>query len=212
MTAQQPMLFHQQQTWGHYIGKTSYPSDAAFLNEGREIGVSRRVPAFLARRMNFGDRVILLRWLGDGQARAFAEMVITGVTLGEEVAKQVAAKFADRIHCDSEIGVQQHRRGCGMYTITVTCTVHDLTLPELIEAAQQVTPQPFVMLQGRITRVISPPERLSGMRFTRGFFRFERTERLFNELPQHEGALTGIRDYTRETAPAVAEPAIGGLL
>jgi len=198
----QSSLFLQQQTWGHYIGKSSYPSDKAFLQEAERIGVSRRVPAFLAKVMNFGDRVILLRWLGRGKARAFAEMVIVGVTLNDEVAAKVAEALGDRIRC-RDGGKNQHHRGCGMYTIAMTCSVSGVSLSEIIEMAQQATPKPFVMIQGRITRVFSPPEKFTEMRFTRGFFRFERTERLFTDIQQRQGAVLGIRDYSREVVPSV---------
>jgi len=210
---QQPGLFLQQQTWAHYIGKTSYPSDAVFLKEAQEIGVSRRVPAFLARHMNFGDRVILLRWLGKGRARAFAEMQITGVTLESRVSSKVIAMLGDRASC-REGGDTKHYRGCGAYIVAVTCTVRDVSLPEIIEMVYQAAEAqaPFVMLQGRITRVITPAERLEDMRFTRGFFRFERVEHLFTEVQQNEGALMGIRDYSRTPLPLAAAGAPSGAL
>ena len=203
--SEQFSLFLQQQTWGHYIGKSSYPSDKAFLQEAERIGVSRRVPAFLAKVMNFGDRVILLRWLGKGKARAFAEMVIVGVTLNDEVAEKVAEALEDRIKCRNG-GENQHHRGCGAYTITLTCVASGVTLSEIIEAAERATPKPFVMLQGRITRVFSPPEDFIKMRFTRGFFRFERLERLFTDIQQQQGTILGIRNYTRKSEPTPVRP------
>ena len=203
-----PALFNQEQVWGHYIGKSTYPSDASFLDEARRIGVSRRVPARIARAMNFGDRVILLRWLGNGRARAFAEMQITGLTLSEDIAARVAEELGDRVRCSGDDRPVHHQRGCGMYTVTTTCVVIGVTLAEIIDIALRISPKPFVMLQGRITRVIEPPEEWDGMRFTRGFFRIERRELIFTEAQQDHGVVSGIRDYTRETAPQAPKLAL----
>ncbi len=96
-------------TWLHFIGK-SYYSRASFEAEAREHGITRRVSLRTAKRMEFGDSVLLA--MRDGKsALLFGQFAITRLTgLTVEAMKHVATDFPlEMIHPGGGIV----SRGCG---------------------------------------------------------------------------------------------------
>ncbi len=167
-------LFNQVNTWMHYIGRY-YRSEGAFTAEAMGKGISRRVPAQVARGMRFGDRVVLLRWGGKGKVWAFAEMVVTGLTLLDGLARQVGERLQEQGRASYSEGGEAVERECGTYfvvgTWTTTADIH-----EIIELACQIADakgeKVFVLVNGTIIKAYDAPVLLSpAPSFTRSFIR-----------------------------------------
>lgn len=169
-------LLTPQNTWMHYIGKQyTIPK---FLKEAKRYGVSRRIPAQIAKGMNFKDIVVLLRWEGLGKVSAFAEMMITGLTFDHEIAEQVGKKLQENgqaTYAEAGGGGVSINRECGSFSIGGTWTV-TASIPEIMALAEEANKDSgkplFVMLYGSLAQVYDAPQRLTpAPSFTRGFIR-----------------------------------------
>jgi hypothetical protein len=177
----QPDLIHQISTWLHFIGGY-YKSEDKFVKEAQRFGISRRVPAQVIRGMEFGDRLIFLRYVKGQQAFAFAEAVIVGLTLEGGIAKKVGDRLIDEGKAQYEEGGGMVSRECGSYFVLGTYHVN-ATLKETMDIAQDIyaeqakesgrEPEPlFVMVNAKLVKQYSQPVYLSpSPKFTRGFIR-----------------------------------------
>lgn len=104
--------------WFHFIGGY-YKSVEKFLTEAKRLGITRRIPVQIARGMNFGDKIILLRWKHKC-AMAFAEMIVTNIVLDEGISEQVCQKLAEKGKVKPLRGIGEIKpttiiRECGSY-------------------------------------------------------------------------------------------------
>jgi hypothetical protein len=177
----QPDLIHQISTWMHFIGGL-YKNEKKFVSEARKFGISRRAPAQVVGGMEFGDRLVFLRYVKDGSAFAFAEGTITGVTFEGGLAKKVGDQLIDKGKANYTEGGGMIQRECGSYMVLGTYEV-TATLKETMKIAQKIhaeqakqegkEPEPlFAMINARLTKAYKAPVYLSpSPKFTRGFTR-----------------------------------------
>jgi hypothetical protein len=200
----QPPLIRQVNTWLHYIGGY-YRSTEQFIREAQAHGVTRRIPAQVARGMQYGDRVVLLRWGGRGKVWAFAEMRIASVALEGELSRKVGERLAAEGRASFTEGGEVVERECGCYLICGVWMV-SADLPEVMDialeiAAQDGQPAPFAMIGGTLAKVYSDPALLSpAPRFTRGFIRADAqaTFEFHGQAVETPGrTITAITDYRK---------------
>jgi hypothetical protein len=177
----QKELIHQTSTWMHFIGGY-YKDEKQFIHEARKQGISRRAPAQTVRGMEFGDRLVFLRYVGAGSVFAFAEGQIVGLTLDGDIAKQVGDRLIEEGKAEYHEGGGMVQRECGSYFVIGTFSVN-VSLKETMDIAQEIQakqareqgkePEPlFVMVNARLTRSYEDPVYLSpAPKFTRGFTR-----------------------------------------
>jgi hypothetical protein len=175
-------LIHQTNTWMHFIGGY-YKSEDKFVHEARKFGITRRSPAQVVRGMEFGDRLVFLRY-ASGNAYAFAEGQITGVTFEGSLAKEVGQKLIDTGKAEyhsADGGGMLIARECGSYIITGTYST-TASLKDVMDIAQEIHAEKckaegkdeplFVMVNARLTQSYENPVYLSpSPKFTRGFIR-----------------------------------------
>jgi len=177
MTNQQPALIRQLNTWMTFIGQRY--TDEKFIREAQRDGVSRRVPAKLARAMNFGERVICLRWGGSGKVSAFAEFTITSLSLDHSLSQKLGEKLKEQGRANYSDGGGAVQRECGAYFVVGSWRVaEDVTLREIIDLAQEIADswtnghgeKITYLIGGALTQVYSVPVLLDpAPKFTRGF-------------------------------------------
>lgn len=202
--AAQSSMFSTRSSWHHFIGGF-YKSTDRFIAEARRLGISRRVPAKVARGMHFGDRIVLLRWLGKdpagrGRVEAFAECTITGITLADGIGAEVGRQLADEGRASFDGGGGVVQRDCGFYMVTGGWSV-EADLPELIERAQAIADERgvelFCMVPGRLDQVYESPALLSpAPAFHRGFSRIADADASFEYQPP-SGALVLVNGYQK---------------
>jgi hypothetical protein len=124
-------LIKQHTRWMHYIGGY-YRSHHAFIREAKVMGISRRIPAQVARGMNYGDTVVLLRYCSKKRVYAFAEMIITGLVLSGDIAQAVGEKLQAQGKATYTAGGGMISRECGSYMIMGTWNV-DAELSEVMD-------------------------------------------------------------------------------
>lgn len=175
-------LIHQTNTWLHFIGGY-YKNEEKFIHEARKVGITRRSPAQVVRGMEFGDRLIFLRY-ANGQAFAFAEGQISGVTFEGDLAKEVGQRLIDtgkaEYHSAGDGGMAVSRE-CGSYivmgTYETTASLKDVMSIayeiHVKKCKEQGKDEPlFVMVNARLVTAYEHPVYLSpSPKFTRGFIR-----------------------------------------
>lgn len=177
----QPDLIHQVSSWMHFIGGY-YKNEETFVAEAQKSGISRRIPAQVIRGMEFGDRLVFLRYV-KGNSFAFAEGIVIGITLEGPIAKQVGEKLIQEGKAEYHQGGGKIERACGSYFVIGTYEVR-ATLKETMDIAQQLHDQQqkgksedereplFVMVNATLTQAYANPVYLSpAPKFTRGFIR-----------------------------------------
>lgn len=205
MSAHDPELFRTVNTWLHFIGGY-YADTDRFIAEARRQGISRRAPAQVVRGMEFGDRLILLRYAKDAST-AFAEARITGVMLEHEIAQEVGEKLASEGKAEYSAGGSMITRECGSYMITggwrVTATLTEC-IDHAIEAAAERGISLFVMVNAVLTIAYSDPIILQpSPKFTRSFTRAKEDQiYMVSEDPEPVGTVYGVRDYSKNPRPA----------
>ena len=196
-------LITQNSTWMHYIGRGFYAQESKFLREAKKQGISRRAPAQLVRGMEFGDKLVFLRYVKPGTVFAFAEARIIGVTLEQSISNQVGNRLIDEGRAEYQEGGAAVERECGTYLVVGTFTVK-ATLKEVMTIAAEIhvrengdTPM-FVMVNARLTESYKEQVLLSpSPKFTRGFIRTE-----YSYTPPKDGTPNGqviaITDYVKK--------------
>lgn len=207
----QPDLIHQISTWMHFIGGY-YKSEQKFIREAKKFGVSRRVPAQVVQGMEFGDRLIFLRYVKGQQAFAFAEGVIVGITLDGSVANQVGQRLIDEGKAIYNEGGGIVERECGSYFVLGHFEV-TATLKETMAIAREIhgkqskaegkEPEPlFVMVNAKLTRAYKAPVYLSpSPNFTRGFIRSNNSSFVAPDDFIPERQVIAIEDYEKKERP-----------
>lgn len=151
-------LFSFKQTWLHYIGK-SYTVEN-FLREARSIGITRRSPADVISSMQFGDRVVFLRYGGIGKVSAIGEMIVRSITFENEIGSIIGSELEKDGLATFSPGGSLIVRECGSFIIAGTFQVN-ASLPEIIKKAQELANQRgetlFVMIGGELTQEYSNP-------------------------------------------------------
>lgn len=195
-----PSLFAERQTWYHYVGGT-YASPEAFLREARAQGISRRVPLAFARAFRFGDRVVLLRWLGkDRGVQAFAEFTVSSVVLQGETSKAVGDLLREQGRAEwSDAGAGKVERECGSYFVG-GCWLVQADLSEIVQLAFELGGD-FCMIGGGLSAVYPEPVLLDpAPPFTRSFLRVPDGEATFfyqGGAEQPDRSIVSISGYRR---------------
>jgi hypothetical protein len=167
-------LIHHRNTWMHFIGGF-YGNVDKFINEAIKYRISRRVPAQIVKGMQFGDRLVLLRY-ANPDVFAFAEAQIIGITLDHEIAKEVG----ERLKANGQAEYQDAPSGggaliereCGSYILcgswVVKCSLAEVMAIALeISAARAETL--FVMVNAELTQIYQNSVYLHpAPKFTRG--------------------------------------------
>jgi len=167
-------LIHTVTTWLHYVGG-HYDSPEKFIREAQRLGITRRCPPQVALGMDYGDRVILLRYGGKGKVFAFAEFTIDRLTLDGDLAQKVGEKFKAEGKATYSEGGGCVERECGSFFILGTWQV-EAAMAEVVRAAMEIAEgegKPVsVMIGGTLSRVYDAPVLLQpAPNFTRGFIR-----------------------------------------
>lgn len=171
-------LIHQQNTWLHFIGGY-YKSTEMFVSEAKRQRISRRAPAQQVRGMQFGDRLVLLRYMRKAQVMAFAEAQIVGITLDHEIAEAVGDELQKQglaeYHAPGAGGGTIITRECGSYRMcgswSVRCELSDV-MEIAINAAGEKGETLFVMVNAELTQAYESPTYLQpAPKFTRGFIK-----------------------------------------
>lgn len=173
----QPALIHTQQTWMHFIGGY-YANTDRFVNEAIKSRISRRAAAQQVRGMQFGDRLVLLRYQRKGEIMAFGEAQITGITLDHEIAKEVGERLeADGLaeYNEPSGGGSMVTRECGSYMLigfwSVKCELSGV-MDIASEIAKEKGETLFVMVNAELTQIYESPTYLQpAPKFTRGFIK-----------------------------------------
>lgn len=199
-------LIQQNSTWMHFIGAGYYADDKKFTREAKKYGISRRAPAQLVRGMEFGDRLVLLRYLAKGSVFAFGEARIHGITLEGDISKQVGERLIAEGRAEYQDGGGAVERECGSYLVLGTYSVK-ASLKEVMSIAQEIHAREngdvpmFVMVNARLTEAYKEQVFLQpAPKFTRGFIRSD-----FSYAPPKggiaEGEVIAIASYTRKERP-----------
>jgi hypothetical protein len=192
-------------TWLHFVG--GFYSPEGFISEARELGVSRRATAHVAKRMAWGDRVILLKCLDRSARRALVlgEFTIRGLTLAEDIAGEVCADLLAQGRAIFNGGGGVVKRACGSYECAGTWSV-DATVEEVMEAAIKAAEKkgvdPWVLVSGPLVKIYRPPYVwVDGPAFHRTFsvaaddLSFEGGMAL--EKPDPGASVMGVRGYQK---------------
>ena len=139
--------------WLHYVGKSDQ-----FLANALQQGVTRRVSPQDARRMEFGDEVLLAAW-NKGEPYVFAQFVISQVLLRDETAQEIISQLRMRGLAELLAGDPIHvAKECGTFTIgggcVVTCGMGEV-VESSIYAAGLVGERPWFMVGGSITALFN---------------------------------------------------------
>jgi hypothetical protein len=200
---EQTKLIFTSNTWMHFIGGY-YKDTDKFINEAMKHRVSRRAPAQMVRAMEFGDRLVLLRYYRDESVSAFAEAQIIGITLDHEIAKIVG----EQLHCEYHEpagGSSVIERECGSYMHTGTWIVN-ASLRDVMEiamkAARERGDEPlFVMVNAELTKIYEQHTFLQpAPKFTRGFIKApdQAAYSLEPRDPVAEKIVIAIRNYRKK--------------
>jgi hypothetical protein len=214
-------LIHQRNTWLHFIG--GYYSDTdKFVNEAIRSRISRRAPAQTVRGMQFGDRLVFLRYAGKENIFAFAEAEIVGISLDHEIAAEVGERLKEQglaeYHEPGSGGEVAIERECGSYLLCGTWAVN-CPLEDVMEIALQIAKERgetlFVMVNAELTKVYESDVYLQpAPKFSRGFTRASDEAQYFTDLPPMqtgEKTIFSIRNYQKADKPRRALPAGGSL-
>lgn len=201
-------LVQERRSWLHFVG--GYYSDhQKFLKEAAKHGISRRVPAQVVRGMQFGDRVIFLRYVKDASF-AFAEAVITGITLDHEVAEEVGNWLKEQglaEYHEAPGGGSMIERECGSFMVcggwTVTAPLSDC-IERAIKVAEAMDVKLEIMVWAKLTKVYPDPVILQpSPKFNRSFTSVpDDTIMLPDEVQKLDPTIFEIRNYRKNPRPA----------
>jgi hypothetical protein len=170
-----------------YIGGKYTP--AKFIKEANKFGITRRLPANIAKSMNFGDTVLCLQWRGKGIPPAvFAAFIINGIVFDGDIQKKVVEKLKaeGKIVQDNSGAAPVHvQRECGDFLMGGGAYVReDVSIGEIVEIAQAAEGEDqdaagiakadkgslWCMVSGTLSKTYLPPRTLNpAPNFTRGF-------------------------------------------
>lgn len=158
--------------WSHYIGGKY--TEASFIEEALEQGISRRVSAQQAQKMHYGDVVACLSWR-NGRPVVFAEFAVSQLFLPDDVSTVLTAQL-DEEGCISEAsegGGGAVNKKCGSYMESCTHTVSGIDIPEIVARANvffaERSEKPWYMIGGQLGKAIMPPMGAPSTPFFRGF-------------------------------------------
>lgn len=175
-------------TWLTFVGGKYTPQK--FVAESHRVGsITRRLPANVAKGMNFGDTVLCLQWRGKSVPPAvFAEFRINGIVFDGEIGQKVTAKLKAEgkiIEDNSGAAPVQVDRECGSFSMGGGSIVRDdVTIQEIVDIAQALADEDadaqgiakadkgslWCMVSGILTKTYAPPRTLNpAPKFTRGF-------------------------------------------
>ncbi len=218
MGEKQIELIHQTNTWLHFIGGY-YKSEKQFIKEARKFGISRRAPAQVVHGMEFGDRLVFLRYVKGQSVFAFAEGRIVGLTLNGEIAKAVGEKLVEEGKAEYHEGGGVVKRECGSYIVLGSFEV-TASLKETMDIAQEIhgneakekkkEPEPlFVMVNAKLIRAFKEPVYLSpAPKFTRSFIRSDDSSFVAPDDFTPERQVIAIDGYEKKKRPSRAQPAV----
>ena len=189
-------------TWNHFVGG-SYKNKTRFLQEAKKVGISRRVPANIARGFHFGDRVILLRYHSRKGVEAFGEMVINEIIFPKEITEKIGAELIKSGAIEyrpGPLGGANVHRECGSYVImgSYVITSPDYDIPQLVKMAQELDKENtvFCMIGGKLMKEYANPVWLDpAPKFTRGFIKSDDADTFEYE---GENKIIEIANYRRK--------------
>lgn len=196
-------LIHTRNTWLHFIGRY-YDTPDRFIHEAKRSGISRRAPAQTVRGMQFGDRLVFIRYNNARNVMAFAEGKITGVTLQGEIAKEITeqlmAEGKAKYHGGGGGGTPVHRE-CGSYIVigywSVTCPLSEI-VEKAIEKANERGEKLFVMVNASLEESYEPVMLIPSPKFTRGFIK-DRSNASYHVTDdyQEHGDVVAVMNYAK---------------
>jgi len=184
--------------WVHYVGERYSP--ASFIREAEEHGVSRRIPMSQAKACKYGDVVMLMQW-NTGKPLAFAEFVISSISLQGNAATQVAQDLINEGRATPSGGDPVTiKRECGEYTAMPAVRVWNTSIAEICDRAEAVSKSTgekvWVMIAGNITRVFRPEQGVYGYSFFRGLKKARGLELVRTERSRRvDPTITRVRGY-----------------
>lgn len=218
MSEQQLSLIHTANAWLHFIGGY-YKNTDRFIDEAIKSRISRRAPAQMVRNMQFGDRLILLRYERD-QVYAFAEAQIIGITLDHEIAQAVGEQLAEKATYQEPSGGagQEIERECGSYFLMGTWTVN-ANLQEVLDIALKIAEEKrstplIVMINAELMQIYESRVYLNpAPKFTRGFTKVSEQSQYYIEPQPMSGEKTifSIRNYSKKPRPSRSRKPIPAL-
>jgi hypothetical protein len=155
--------------------------------------------------MRFGDRVVLLRWLGKGRGvQAFAAMTITNLILERSISEQVCRDLEAEGRAEYSEGGGLVQRECGFYislgSWSVKAEISEI-MDSAIKVAEKDGKEAFAMIGGRLTEIYETPILLSpAPKFTRGFIRDNSLTQFGSDAVDARNVVS-IKDYRKNESP-----------
>ena len=120
----------------HFVGKRLYPIDK-FVKEVEKYGVNRAIPWFTAKKLKWGDKVLLAIYEKEIGAKVFGYFVVSELTFsGQNVA--FSKKLNEKLDIVKEFSPNlQINRRCGVYMISKSFFVNN-DIKDIIENARNI--------------------------------------------------------------------------
>jgi hypothetical protein len=161
----------------HFIGKAMY-SIKKFESESKKHGVNRPIPKFTARKMKFGDPILLAHYQPEDKekfkkptAEIFGYYTIDGVNISasEKFKAELYKKL--KIVTTVQLGATIERE-CGNYVIRATHTITDTleeTITKIYETEKELEEKAKIFIAG-IYHSFDTPKYVAPVKFTQGSF------------------------------------------
>jgi hypothetical protein len=158
-----------QQTWLHFVGSKYYTIDS-FIEESKKLGVTRRVSPQIARRMSYGDRVLLAMKQGKTPVvfGYFTIDMLTGIS-GDTMDRLWDCGLTAE---DLGLGGKMVTKGCGTYILGATFTV-DCDMATIMAKLEGLTAAEIGKLMVGGTFHVHPYARLKDVPFRQGYRLFD---------------------------------------
>jgi hypothetical protein len=162
----------------HFIGKGMY-SVSKFEKESLKYGVNRPIPKFTARKMKWGEPILLAHYQPKDKkqykkptAEIFGYYTIDGVniTASDEFKEKLYKKL--KIVSTINVSAPPVERECGSYVITATHTIADSleeTITKIYETEKETEEKAKLFIAG-IYHALEPYQYVAPVKFTQGSF------------------------------------------
>jgi len=136
--------------WLHWVGNQYY-SIPRFIREAKRLGVSRRVPRAVLKRMNWGDRIFLIsRERGHKAPVVFGYFYLNRIEGIQVKWDEIPEHLRDKY---TEVGIAEsrlERRGCGFRKvggvyITTSASIEELSEYMEVSENTQITGKLYLL-------------------------------------------------------------------